>query len=305
MIRIGLDLGGTKTELAAIDRDGTELLRRRVPTPSDAYEDSVGQLAALVAQAERELGRSARVGLGHPGAIEPSTGLLRNAYATVFNDRPFKDDLSRALMREVRFDNDANCFAWSEALDGAGAGHRVVFGAILGTGAGAGIVTEGRLLRGAHALAGEWGHNPLPWMSADEFPGPRCYCGHDGCIERFVSGPALGADHEKVTGERLDPAAIVAKAAAGDAPCRASLERHERRLARALAHVVNLIDPDVVVLGGGLSHFDHLYANLPARIAAISYAKASPPVVRAKHGDASGVRGAAMLWPAAGDAEKG
>ncbi len=152
------------------------------------------------------------MGLGHPGAIEPATGLLRNAYATVFNDRPFKDDLSRALKREVRFENDANCFACSEALDGAGVGHRVVFGAILGTGAGSGIVIEGRLLRGAHALAGEWGHNPLPWMSADEFPGPRCYCGREGCIERFVSGPALGEDHEKVTGERLDPAAIVVAA---------------------------------------------------------------------------------------------
>ena len=203
-----------------------------------------------------------------------------------------------ALAREVRLENDANCFALSEASDGAGAGHRVVFGAILGTGAGSGIVIEGRLVRGAHGLAGEWGHNPLPWIRAEELPGPRCYCGNDGCIERFVSGPALAADHERATGLRLDPAAILAAAAKGDAACRASLERHEERLARALAHVVNLVDPDVIVLGGGLSNFGHLYENLPARIAAIAYAKASPPIVRARHGDASGVRGAAMLWPA-------
>jgi fructokinase len=299
VIRIGIDLGGTKAEIAALDRDGTELLRRRVPTPTGEYEASVQALAKLVTDAERELGGAARVGLGHPGAIDPASGLLRNAYATVFNDRPFKADLSRALMREVRFENDANCFALSEATDGAGAGHGVVFGAILGTGAGSGIVVDGRLLRGAHALAGEWGHNPLPWMRADEFPGPRCYCGRDGCIERFVSGPALAQDHARAAGGSLDPAAIVAAAGAGDAACRASLARHEDRLARALAHVVNLVDPDVIVLGGGLSHFPHLYANLPGRIAAITYAKASPPVVRAKHGDSSGVRGAAMLWPPA------
>ncbi len=298
MIRIGLDLGGTKTEIAALDRDGTELLRHRVPTPTGGYEDSVRALARLVTDAEREVARTARVGLGHPGAVEAATGLLRNAYATVFNDRPLKADLSRVLLREVRLANDANCFALSEARDGAGAGHRVVFGAILGTGAGSGIVIGGTLLEGAHGLAGEWGHNPLPWIRAEELPGPRCYCGRDGCIERFVSGPALSADHERVTGARLDPAALLAGANAGDAACRASLERHEDRLARALAHVVNLVDPDVIVLGGGLSHFDHLYANLPARIAAITYAKASPPIVRARHGDASGVRGAAMLWPA-------
>jgi fructokinase len=298
MIRIGIDLGGTKTEIAALDRDGAELLRHRVPTPTGEYEDSVRALAELVTDAERELGRAGHVGLGHPGAVDAATGLLRNAYATVFNERPLKADLSRALGREVRFENDASCFALSEARDGAGAGHRVVFGAILGTGAGSGLVIEGRLLRGAHGLAGEWGHNPLPWMKGDEFPGPRCYCGRDGCIERFVSGPALTADHERATGTRLDPAALVTAAAGGDAACRASLERHEDRLARALAHVVNLVDPDVIVLGGGLSHFAHLYANLAERIAAIAYAKASPPVVPARHGDASGVRGAAMLWPA-------
>jgi fructokinase len=299
VIRIGIDLGGTKTEIAAIDARGAELLRRRVPTPAGEYEESVHELAALVRQAEHELGAPARVGLCHPGAVDAATGRLRNAYATVFNGRHFPADLARVLAREVRLENDANCFALSEAADGAGAGRGIVFGAILGTGAGAGIVVEGRLLRGAHGLAGEWGHNPLPWVTAGEIPGPRCYCGREGCIERFVSGPALAADHARATGVELEPAAIVAAALRGDEACRASLERHEDRLARALAHVVNLVDPDVIVLGGGLSHFAHLYANLPARIAVLAYAKDSPPVVRAKHGDASGVRGAAMLWPPA------
>lgn len=300
MIRIGIDLGGTKAEIAALDAHGAELLRRRIAAPSGEYESALRSLAALVTDAERDLGSTARVGLGHPGAIDPATGILRNAFATAFNGRPFKADLSRVLMREVRFGNDANCFALSEATDGAGEGHRVVFGAILGTGAGSGIVVDGKLLAGAHGLAGEWGHNPLPWMTAGESPGPRCYCGRDGCIERFVSGPALAEDHARVAGARLDPAAIAAAAQAGDAACRASLARHEERLARALAHVVNLVDPDVIVVGGGLSHFAHLYESLPGRIAAIAYAKASPPIVRARHGDASGVRGAAMLWPPAG-----
>jgi fructokinase len=298
MIRIGIDLGGTKTEVAAFDERGAELLRRRIPTPAGNYEDAVRSLAQLVTDAERELGRTGVVGIGHPGAIDPASGQLRNAYATVFNDRPFRADMSRALLRELRFENDANCFALAEAIDGAGAGYGVVFGAILGTGAGAGIVVDGRLIRGAHALAGEWGHNPLPWMRAEEFPGPRCYCGRDGCIERFVSGPALAEDHARATGQRLTPAEIAAGAQAGDAACHASLRCHEHRLGRALAHAVNLLDPDVIVLGGGLSQLDHLYANLPGQIAQATYARGfATPVLRAVHGDAGGVRGAAMLWP--------
>jgi fructokinase len=297
MIRIGIDLGGTKAEIAAFGDGGRELLRRRTPAPAGDYEGALRVLAGLVTEAERELGETASVGVGHPGVVEPATGVLRNAFATAFNDRPFKADLSRLLAREVRFENDANCFALSEAIDGAGAGFGVVFGAILGTGAGGGIVIEGRLLRGSHGLAGEWGHNPLPWMTPDEYPGLRCNCGRLGCLERFVSGPGMADDHARATGKRLDPADIAAAAAGGDPACAATLRRHEERLGRALAHVVNLVDPDVIVLGGGLSQLEHLYESVPAAIAAHAYAGASPPVVRAMHGDASGVRGAAMLWP--------
>ncbi len=297
MMRIGVDLGGTKTEVAALGPDGSERLRRRIPTPAGDYESALGALAAFIAGAERELGAPARVGLGHPGAIDPATRRLRNAYATAFNERPLAADLSRLLGREVRAENDANCFALSEASDGAAAGRRVVFGAILGTGAGGGIVVEGRLLRGAHGLAGEWGHNPLPWMVPGEFPGPRCYCGREGCIERFVSGPALAEDHARATGRSLAPGEIAAAAEAGDRDCRESLERFGDRLARALAHVVNLVDPDAIVLGGGVSRIGSLYADLPGRIARYTYAKDRlAPVLRAAHGDASGVRGAAMLW---------
>ncbi len=297
MIRFGIDLGGTKTEIVAFGPGLAERLRLRIPTPAGEYAAAVRELAALVSRAERELGESGPVGLGHPGAIDPATGVLHNAFATAFNDRPFAADLARALGREVRLENDANCLALSEARDGAGAGFGTVFAAILGTGAGAGIVIDGRLLRGRHALAGEWGHNPLPWMTREEHPGPRCYCGREGCIERFVSGTALAADHARVTGETRDAADIAAAAQAGDAACRATLARHADRLARALAHVVNLVDPDVVVVGGGLSRVGSLYEGLEARIAGYAYARASPPVVPARHGDASGVRGAAMLWP--------
>lgn len=297
MIRIGIDLGGTKAEVAAFGDDGRELLRRRTPAPAGDYAGALQALAALVTDAERDLGATASVGVGHPGVVDPATGVLRNAFATAFNDRPFKSDLSRLLAREVRFENDANCFALSEATDGAAAGFGVVFGTILGTGAGGGIVIGGRLLRGSHGLAGEWGHNPLPWMTPDEYPGLRCNCGRLGCLERFVSGPGMADDHARATGTRLAPADIAAAAAAGDEACSATLRRHEERLGRALAHVVNLVDPDVIVLGGGLSKLEHLYGSVPPVIAAHAYAGASPPVVRAVHGDASGVRGAAMLWP--------
>lgn len=297
-MRIGIDLGGTKAEIAAFDAEGRERLRRRIPSPSGAYEGALAALAALVTDAERDLGVTATVGVGHPGVVDPATGVLRNAFATAFNDRPFKADLSRLLGREVRFENDANCLALSEAVDGAAAGFGVVFGVILGTGAGGGIVVDGKVLRGRHGLAGEWGHNPLPWMTAEEFPGLRCNCGRVGCLERFVSGPGMADDHERVTGSRKSPAEIAAAAAAGDAACAATLERHQSRLGRALAHVVNLVDPDVIVLGGGVSQLAHLYRAVPPVIAAHAYAGGSPPVVQALHGDSSGVRGAAMLWPA-------
>lgn len=298
MLRIGLDIGGTKIELAALDAQGGERLRRRVPTPHRGYEDALGVLAGMIADAERELGERARVGIGLPGLIAPGAP-VRNAFATPFNERALKPDLERLLAREVRLENDANCFALSEATDGAGRGAGILFGAVLGTGAGAGIVHDGRVLSGANASAGEWGHNPLPWMSPEEYPGPRCSCGRLGCIEQFVSGTALAADHLRVTGEALDPPAIAAGAAAGDAACEATLQRFEDRLARALAHVINLLDPEVIVLGGGVSALERIYRSVPLRWAEHVYAPCPRTrLARAAHGEASGVRGAAMLWPA-------
>ena len=297
MLRIGLDIGGTKTELVALDGAGRERLRRRIATPHGDYETALAGIAAMVGAAERDLGAPATVGVGLPGLLSPANGLVRNAYATPYNGRPLKRDLERLLGRELRFENDANCFALSEARDGAASGARLVFGAILGTGAGGGIVCDGRVLAGANGIAGEWGHNPLPWMEPGEFPGPLCYCGRRGCIERFVSGPALAEDHERTEGERLEPAAIAARAGNGDAACARTLARFELRLARALAHVVNLLDPEVIVIGGGLSNFDGLYANVPQLWVAYGYGDAvGTRLVRAAHGDASGVRGAAWLW---------
>ena len=297
MLRIGVDIGGSKIEIAALGEDGGERLRRRVATPHGDYCAALAALAELTRGAERELGQRASVGIGLPGAISPRTGLVKNAYATPFNGQPLKRDLERLLDRELRFENDANCFALSEAIDGAARGQRLVFGAILGTGTGGGIVLEGRILGGANAIGGEWGHNPLPWMTPDEYPGPGCYCGRSGCIERFVSGPALAADHASATGQHLEPAAIAARSGDGERDCAQTLRRYERRLARALAHVINLLDPDVIVLGGGLSRIPSLYANVPRLWAEYVYTDfVDTSLVRAAHGDASGVRGAAWLW---------
>jgi fructokinase len=300
VLRIGLDIGGTKTELAALDESGRERLRRRSATPHGSYEDALASLVELVRGAERELGARARVGLGLPGIVSPRTGLVCNSFATPYNGRPLKGDLEQALGCEIRVDNDANCFALSEALDGAGSGAHAVFGIVLGTGAGAGIVIGGRLLSGANASAGEWGHNPLPWMTAEEFPGPRCSCGRLGCIEQFVSGSALAADHRRAGGGTLAPAEIAAAAGRGDAACEASLARLEHRLARALAQVINLLDPDVIVVGGGLSALERLTTSVPQLWRGFAYAhEPRTRLVRAAHGAASGVRGAAMLWPSA------
>lgn len=296
MLRIGLDIGGTKTELAALEASGRELLRRRAPTPHGDYDAALDRLAAMVLDAERELGARARLGVGVPGLVG-ADGRVRNAFATPYNERPLRQDLARLLAREVRIENDANCFALSEATDGAGRGARLVFGAVLGTGAGAGIVHDGRVLRGANASAGEWGHNPLPWMTPEEYPGPRCSCGRLGCIEQFVSGTALAADHLRRTGEALDAAAVAAGAASGDAGCESTLQRFEDRLARALAHVINLLDPEVIVLGGGVSHIARIYAAVPRAWGRFAFAPR--PVTRlvpAAHGDSSGVFGAAGLW---------
>jgi fructokinase len=296
MIRIGVDIGGTKMAIAALDESGAELFRRRSDAPNGAYADALRALANAVLQAEREAGRPCTVGIGTPGAVSAG-GVLRNAFASVLNGRPLKPDLERLLGREVRFANDANCFALSEAADGAAAGAGVVFGVILGTGVGGGVVVGGHALEGRNAIAGEWGHNALPWIRADELPGPPCGCGKPGHIEGFLSGPGLARDYQLAAGAALEPAQIVARAESGDAACEAALARYEERLARALASVINLIDPDAIVLGGGLSNAARLYRNVPKLWGPYVYSDAvATPLLKAKHGDASGVRGAAHLW---------
>ena len=293
-MRIGVDLGGTKIEVVALDDSGLEHHRRRVPTPRNDYAATLSAIAGLVDEAERATGRCRSVGVGIPGSISPHTGLVRNANSTWLNGRPLVDDLGRALRREVRVANDANCFALSEAIDGAAAGRRVVFGVILGTGVGGGIVVDGRLLEGANRIAGEWGHNPLPGpFRADELPGPRCWCGRRGCIEAWLSGPALAASADPPA---RDAAALVAAMRTGEPSAQAAFERWCDRLARSLAGVVNLLDPDAIVLGGGLSNVDEVYREVPRRCAPLVFAdRADTPLLRNLHGDSSGVRGAARL----------
>ncbi|THF60744.1 ROK family protein [Pseudothauera nasutitermitis] len=300
-MRIGIDLGGSKIEIVALDAEGRERLRHRISTPAGDYPATVAALCALVAEAERELGvQGCSVGIGTPGSPSPIDGRMRNANSTCLNGRPLLDDLRAGLGREVRIANDANCLAVSEAVDGAAAGADVVFGAILGTGVGGGIVAHGRLLVGANAIGGEWGHSPLPLPGADDLPLPPCYCGRHGCVETYLSGPALAADHLRHSGETLDAARIAERAAAGDAVCGASVARYAERLARALAPVINLLDPDVIVLGGGLSRIDALYRDVPRLWR--PYVFSDSIVTRllpARHGDSSGVRGAVRLWQAA------
>lgn len=294
--RIGVDLGGTKIEIAILAPDGSELLRHRIDTPH-GYQASLEAIARLVQDAEAQLGITATVGIGIPGIISPVTGLVKNANSTVLNSLPFDRDISALLGREVRVENDANCFALSEAADGAGAGQSVVFGVILGTGCGGGIVIDGKVVQGRNHVTGEWGHNPLPWPHVDEVPGPHCWCGRWGCLETWISGPALARDCDGP--DAHDASRIPARAAAGDALARTALDRHADRLARGLAQVINLLDPDVIVLGGGLSKMDHLYAALPPLVRRHVFSDfVDTPILRNKHGDSSGVRGAAWLWPA-------
>jgi fructokinase len=298
-MRIGVDLGGTKIEALALDGTNRELLRRRTATPAGDYAATVATVKTLVEGLEAQLGARGTVGVGIPGAVSPATGLVKNANSTWLIGRPLDRDLAQALGRPVRLANDANCFALSEAADGAGAGAGLVFGVILGTGVGGGIAIAGRVLTGANAIAGEWGHNPLPAPRDEERPGPRCYCGRLGCIECFLSGPALARDHEAATGQCLAPVEILACAEAGDRAAGATLERYEDRLARGLAGVINLLDPDVIVLGGGLSRMTRLYERVPRLWGRHVFSdrvdtRLCPPV----HGDSSGVRGAAWLWPA-------
>ncbi len=298
-MRLGIDLGGTKTEIVAIDGAGAERLRRRVPTPAHDYDAIVATIAALVAAAEAELGERGTVGVGIPGSLSPRSGLVRNSNTTCCNGRPLGEDLSRALGKAVRVANDANCFALSEASDGAGQGAAVVFGVILGTGCGAGIVVGAQLLHGRHGIAGEWGHNPLPSPGRDETDPPACYCGRRGCIEAWISGPALMADHRRRDPESVvqDVPALVRAAGEGDVAAIASLQRHRDRTARALAAVVNVLDPDVFVIGGGLGQLPGLVEALPEAMRPWIFCDyADVRVVRPQHGDSSGVRGAAWLW---------
>lgn len=297
-MRVGIDLGGTKIELVALDERGCERFRRRVPTPQGDYPATLQAITDLVSEAEAHVGMSATVGIGTPGSASPRSGRMRNANSTCLNGQPLQHDLEALLGRPIRMANDANCLAMSEAADGAGAGAEVVFAVILGTGVGGGIVVRGGLLNGVNGVAGEWGHNPLPLPTADELPLPACYCGRSGCIETWLSGPGMTADHARRHGGTLGAAAIVA-AANHDPDCDATLRRYEQRLARALAGVINLLDPDVIVLGGGLSRIERLYTNVPALWAPFVFSDCiATRLVPARHGDASGVRGAAWLWPA-------
>jgi fructokinase len=302
-MRIGVDLGGTKIEVLALDDDGRELHRRRTPTPRHDYRAIVEAIAGLVRGAEAETGRTGTVGVGIPGAVSPATGLVKNANTTVLIGNPLDRDLSEALGREVRLENDANCFALSEAVDGAGAGQGVVFGLIIGTGAGSGIVIDGKVLRGRHLIGGEFGHNPLPWPSVEEVvEAPACYCGQRGCLETWVSGTGFADDFERATGRAVPAPEVAVMAAAGEPQARASYGRYVSRLARGLAHVVNLIDPDVIVMGGGMSNVLSLYDDVPPAMRAYVFSDAcTTPIVKARHGDSSGVRGAAWLWPKGAD----
>lgn len=295
-MRIGIDLGGTKIEAISLDDQGREQFRKRVPCPREDYDGTIEAVQVLIADAERAAGPGS-VGIGIPGAISPATGLIKNANSTWLNGRPLAQDLETRLGRPIRLANDANCLALSEAADGAAAGYDVVFAVIIGTGTGGGIVVNGRIVVGANAIGGEWGHNALPWPHGDEWPGPRCYCGRTGCIETFLSGPGLARDHQRVTGEQLDAGTIATRACSGDAPASATLARYEQRLARGLASIINVLDPAVIVMGGGLSNIDRLYQAVPKLWREYVFSDhVATRLVKATYGDSSGVRGAAWLW---------
>ncbi len=296
-MRIGIDLGGTKIEGIALGEEGAILARHRVPTPREDYEATLAAIAGLVRDLERQAGARGSVGVGIPGAISPATRLVKNANSTWIIGRALDHDLTRVLERPVRLANDANCFALSEAVDGAGAGARVVFGVIIGTGTGGGIAVERQVLTGPNAIAGEWGHNPLPWPQPGEWPGPSCYCGKTGCVETYLSGPGLARDHREATGVAITAPEVVARAARGDEAASRTLERYEDRMARALAVVLDILDPDVVVLGGGMSQLDRLYSSVPRLWQRWAFSdRVDTPLRPPVHGDSSGVRGAAWLW---------
>ena len=297
MAKIGIDLGGTKIEIVALGDDRRELFRKRVATPKGDYWAIISAIVELVKITERKLGERGTIGIGTPGATSLATGLLRNSNSTCLNGQPLFEDLQRILDRTLRIENDANCFALSEALDGAAAGKEVVFGVIVGTGTGGGIVVHGNIIKGVNAIAGEWGHNPLPWPHHDETPGPQCYCGRHGCIETFLSGPGMSNDHQRVVKTRLTPESILIGALRDDPACESTLQRYEDRMARSLASVINILDPDIIVLGGGMSKIKSLYENVPKRWDNYIFSdRVDTLLVQPKHGDASGVRGAALLW---------
>jgi len=298
-MRIGIDLGGSKIEIIALDAAGNALLRRRMPTPTGDYRNTLAAIKQLITGTEQQLCQQGTIGIGIPGSPSPTTALIRNANSTCLNGEPLQQDIQLLLQREVRIANDANCFALSEATDGAAAGAASVFGIILGTGTGGGVVINGKLHEGTNLVGGEWGHNPLPWMSAEEFPGPACWCGKQGCIETFLSGPGLSGQYREIAGEALSAEAIATAAAHGNSAAEAILQRYESRLARALASVINLLDPECIVLGGGLSNLQRLYKNVPALLSEYVFSDGvNTRIVAPLHGDSSGVRGAAWLWPA-------
>ena len=297
-MRIGIDLGGTKIEALAIDDQGVELARHRIDTPRDDYDATIVAMVGLVRRLEKQTGRTGTVGAGIPGSISRITGLVKNSNSTWLNGRPLDRDLAAALGREVRLANDANCFAVSEATDGAAAGKHVVFGVILGTGCGGGVAIGGRVHAGPNGVAGEWGHNPLPWQRPEEYPGPTCYCGKRGCMEMWVSGTGIALDYRTVTGRARTTQDIVSEFEAGELEATAAIHRFEDRLARGLAQVINILDPDVIVIGGGVSKLEDIYREIPKKLPAYVFGgEASTPVLPAVFGDSSGVRGAAWLWP--------
>ncbi|EIV5114369.1 fructokinase [Salmonella enterica] len=302
-MRIGIDLGGTKTEVIALDDAGEQRFRHRLPTPRDDYQQTIETIAALVDMAEQATSQTGSVGIGIPGSISPYTGVVKNANSTWLNGQPFDNDVSRRLKREVRLANDANCLAVSEAVDGAAAGAQTVFAVIIGTGCGAGVALNGRAHIGGNGTAGEWGHNPLPWMDDDELRYREeipCYCGKQGCIETFISGTGFATDYQRLSGKLLKGDEIIHLVETQDAVAELALSRHELRLAKALAHVVNILDPDVIVLGGGMSNVERLYKTVPSLMKSFVFGgECETPVRKARHGDSSGVRGAAWLWPLA------
>lgn len=296
MKRIGIDLGGTKIEGVVLDESGEYLARHRVPTPKHSYEVILNTLVDLVARLESETGRADSIGIGTPGCISMKTGLMKNSNTVVLNGEPVKDDLESLFGRPISMANDANCFALSEAVDGAGKDGHVVFGVIVGTGTGAGVVVDRQVLTGPNSVAGEWGHNPLPWPQDMELPGPECYCGKHGCIETWLSGPGMIRDHELHANIILDPATIVSKATFGDEECEETLQRYEDRMARALASIINTLDPDIIVLGGGVGNIKRLYSNVPKLWGQYVFSDSvETRLVAPMYGDSSGVRGAAWL----------